>query len=93
VVLGGRTICGPTNEWPSNSHSVDPPEEDPSGWCGEAKVAGTAIEIGDRGAGSGSHKFRIAVTEVVLTRIGTPADHLVIESWHQDRGVVQHERR
>jgi hypothetical protein len=76
-----------------HSHSVDPPEEDPGGWCGEAKVAGTAIEIGDQGAENGSHSFRIALTEVVLTRIGTPADHLVIESWHQDGGVVQHERR
>ena len=30
--------------------------------------------------------FKLDITEVVLTYVGTPADHLVIESWHADRG-------
>ena len=32
-------------------------------------------------AASGTH-FRLSVTEVVLTAVGHPADHLVVESWH-----------
>ena len=30
--------------------------------------------------------FRADVTEIVVTRIGEPADHLLIESWHEGRG-------
>jgi hypothetical protein len=26
------------------------------------------------------------ISEAVLTYVGTPADHLVIESWHDGRG-------
>ena len=37
-------------------------------------------------ADQASHRFRVDVTEVALTRVGEPADHLVIESWHQGRG-------
>jgi hypothetical protein len=37
--------------------------------------------------------FRVDVTEVVLTRIGDPPDHLVIDSWHEGIGVRRVERR
>jgi hypothetical protein len=40
-----------------------------------------------------AHRFRIDITEVVLTRVGTPADHLLIESWHPGRGLQRLERR
>jgi hypothetical protein len=30
---------------------------------------------------------------VVLTRVGQPADHLVIESWHPGRGLERRTRR
>jgi hypothetical protein len=30
--------------------------------------------------------FKLDITELVLTYVGTPADHLVIESWHPVRG-------
>ncbi len=70
---------------------MGPDPDDPGGWPGEAKFAGTAVEADS--PGDGSHRFRIAVTEVVLTRVGTPADHLVIESWHPRRGVDRTERR
>jgi hypothetical protein len=73
-----------------HSHSQDPPEGDPSGWTGEAKVAGFAVE---ETSDDGSHRFRIDLTEVVLTRLGSPADHLVIELWRPDRGVTRFERR
>ena len=62
-----------------HSPSEDPPEDDPSAWSGDAKVAGTAVE-------TRPYLFRIEVTEVVLIRVGDPADHLTIETWHPDRG-------
>lgn len=66
------------------------PSADGSEWDGEAKVAGRAVEVPTE---DGSHRFRVDVTEVVLTRLGQPADHLVIESWHDGRGYVRRERR
>ncbi|HEU5469434.1 MAG TPA: pyridoxamine 5'-phosphate oxidase family protein [Actinophytocola sp.] len=75
-----------------HSPTVDPSEDNTS-WAGEAKIAGRAEEIGDHAGEDGSHRFRIYVTEVVLTRLGEPADHLVIESWHPDRGLERRERR
>ncbi len=44
-------------------------------------------------AATASHLFRVQVSEVVLTRLGQPADHLVIEQWHPGRGVQRTERR
>jgi hypothetical protein len=29
----------------------------------------------------GSHLFRVEIDEVVTTRVGVPADHLVIQLW------------
>lgn len=72
-----------------HSPTVDPPESDPSGWAGEAKVAGRAVEVSRPDAGS--HVFQIDVTEVVLTRVS--GDELVVESWHPDRGVEVVRRR
>jgi hypothetical protein len=74
-----------------HSHSIDPPAEDPASWAGEAKVAGRAVPAGL--GEEGSHRFRIDVAEVVLTRVGPSADHLLIVSWHPDRGVTRLERR
>lgn len=34
----------------------------------------------------GAGFFKIDLSEAVLTYVGTPADHLVIESWHPGRG-------
>jgi hypothetical protein len=73
-----------------HSPTVDPPESDPGGWAGEAKVAGRVVEVpAEEGAG---HRFRVDLAEVVLTGIGSPADHLVIQSWHADQGVVRTKR-
>jgi hypothetical protein len=74
-----------------HSPTVDPPETDPGAWVGEAKFAGTAVEVPHDGE-DGSHRFRIDITEVVYTRVGEPADHLVIESWHADRGLHRRKR-
>ena len=69
-----------------HSPSIDPPE-DQSQWLGDAKLAGRAVEEHDMdrlnsmgGTGEG-HLFRIDIDEVVLTRLGDPMDHLLIELW------------
>jgi hypothetical protein len=85
-----------------HSGSVDP-TDDPSAWPGDAKVAGRAVEVtdpdeiakamGDQPRPPGPfHLFRADVTEMVLTKVGTPADHLSIESWHDGRGVQVRKR-
>lgn len=69
----------------------DTPEDDPTSWDGDAKIAGVAHE--EPPGEDGSHRFRIELTEVVLTRVGDPPDHLLIESWHPGRGLRRRERR
>jgi hypothetical protein len=76
-----------------HSPTEDTSEDDPSSWRGEAKLAGRAIELTDRKRPNRGHRFRVDVTEVVLTRVGEPPDHLVIESWHPERGLQRRERR
>lgn len=75
-----------------HSPTVDPADDGQS-WPGEAKIAGSAHEVGDRTGANESHRFRIDITEVVLTKLGEPADHLVIESWHPDRGLERRIRK
>lgn len=76
-----------------HSPTEDTPEVDPSSWAGEAKIAGRAIDVTEPKHADEGHRFRVEITEVVLTRVGEPADHLVIESWHPERGFQQRERR
>lgn len=71
----------------------DPPEPDPASWLGDAKIAGRAVEVSDPRGVDGPHRFRVDVTEVVVTTVGQPADHLVILSWHPRRGLERRERR
>ena len=81
-----------------HSGSANPPD-----WRGDAKVAGRVEEVtdperkaavigGDAPPGP-SHLFRTDIAEVVVVRLGDPADHLVIESWHAGRGATRRERR
>jgi len=81
-----------------HSASEDPPE-DASAWGGDAKLSGQAIEVTDParlkalgGDGSGN-LFRVEITEVVLTRVGDPPDHLIIELWREGGGLRQVIRR
>lgn len=70
---------------------------------GDAKLAGRVEEITDQervraingpSAPPGpSHLFRADITELVVTYVGEPPDHLVIESWHEGRGVERLVRR
>ena len=80
-----------------HSGSADPPN-----WTGDAKLAGRVEEItdperkaaifGDDVPVGPSHLFRCDITELVVVRLGEPADHLVIESWHAGGGVTRRER-
>jgi len=77
-----------------HSASEDPPLRKPATWPGDAKIAGYAVEVTDpEGSAAGSGRFRVDIREVVLTRIGKPADHLVIVSWHPGMGLRSRERR
>jgi hypothetical protein len=76
---------------------------------GDAKIAGVAILVDDPArllalshggseeqqaeTADGAHLFRVDITEIAITRIGDPPDHLVIESWHPGRGIERIERR
>lgn len=71
-----------------HSPTLEPPKDDPASGPGDGKIAGSLVDtrppLDNPYDGSGFFKFDIA--EVVLTYVGTSADHLVIESWHPRRG-------
>ncbi len=83
-----------------HSATVDPKMTD-----GDAKLSGRAIEVTDadtivRFTASLDQRppgpfplFRIDITELVLTRVGDPPDHLLIETWREGEGVTRVERR
>jgi hypothetical protein len=75
-----------------HSPTLDPPEE--GRWEGDAKLSGRATEVPapPDTPHDGAGFFRIDITEVVLTYVGDPADHLVIESWHAGRGYRRRTR-
>jgi Pyridoxamine 5'-phosphate oxidase len=72
-------------------------------WTADAKVAGRVEEVtdperkaavwGHESPTGEAHLFRAEITELVITGLGDPPDHLVIESWHEGRGVTRRERR
>ncbi len=61
--------------------TIDPPEDDPSGWSGEAKIAGRAVLVGDVEGNPSGQLFRASVEEVVLTKLTDAGDRLLIEVW------------
>jgi hypothetical protein len=69
--------------------TVDPPAATPAGWKGEAKIAGTAIEVE---SGSGAHRFLIDIQEAVITRLNEAGTRLLVESWNPARGYRRLER-
>ena len=76
-----------------HSGSLDPDDENPSAWPGDAKFAGT-VSPSDSAtkAGPPGNYFSIDFTELVTTRVAESGDHLVIESWHPGRGLETHKR-
>ncbi len=82
-------------------HSGSPDPD--AGWRGDAKLAGRVVESHDealrervfdgKGGPGPSHLFRCDVTELVVVSLPDPPQFLVIESWHEGRGVTRIERR
>jgi hypothetical protein len=70
-------------------HSGSPDPD--AGWSGDAKLSGRAEDVTAEGATS--HRFRLDVTELVVVHLGEPPDHIVIEAWHEGRGLSRRERR
>lgn len=81
-------------------HSGSPDPD--AGWSGDAKLAGRVEEItdderrteilGGKGGPGPSHVFRCDITELVVISLPDPPEFLVIESWHEGRGVTRTER-
>ncbi|MFC0533624.1 pyridoxamine 5'-phosphate oxidase family protein [Phytohabitans kaempferiae] len=85
-----------------HSASEDPSDDNPSSWPGDAKLSGRVEEVtdpeqlakamGGEAPSEQSHLFRLDIEEVVWTRVGTPADHLVIELWRAGEGLRRFQR-
>jgi Pyridoxamine 5'-phosphate oxidase len=76
-----------------HTHTVDPVDEDPESWPGDAKLSGRAVQVPSDGREpQDADWFRIDVQEVAFTGLGTPADHLTVESWRSGRGLLQQRR-
>lgn len=86
-----------------HSASTDPP-----GWRGDATVSGRVEEVLDpeRVAAfmavaspdqpappGGMHLFRADVRELLVVRLGDPADHLEVVVWNAERGLRRMTRR
>jgi hypothetical protein len=82
-------------------HSGSPDPD--AGWSGDAKVAGRAVErsepdrieavVGAERPPGPMHLFRADISELVTVALADPPDHIVVESWHEGRGVTRLERR
>ena len=89
-----------------HTSSDDPPEKDPGGWNGDAKMSGRAVETHDReikrrvlaGEATGGWDptaiplFRLELEDVVIARVGEPADHMVVEHWRPGRPLQRTKR-
>ena len=75
-----------------HSPSVDPPEGDPAGWEGDAKIAGGAVPAGEVGGDTSGELFRADIREVVRTGLNADATRLVVEIWTPRGGLRRVER-
>ena len=71
---------------------VDPPEGDPTGWTGEAKVAGRAVLVGDVEGETSGQLFRADLDDVVITKLTDAGDRLQIEVWRPGEPLRRIER-
>ena len=82
-----------------HSPTLEPPAEPSTEWPGEAKVAGSLVEIPTPDDWvehdvDGAGFFRLDITEAALTYLGgDPPDHLVIESWDDQHGYRRRTRK
>jgi hypothetical protein len=76
----------------------DDPPADPTTWKGDAKLAGRAVVVDDparlksmseggEGGDDSGVLYRVDITEVVLTGMGDPPDHLDVRVWTPERGL------
>jgi hypothetical protein len=72
--------------------SVDPPEGNPAGWAGDAKISGRAFPAGSVGGDADGELFRADIDEIVFTGLNAEATKLVVESWTPGRGLRRVER-
>jgi hypothetical protein len=84
-----------------HSTSDDPDDEDPNAWPGDTKAAGRAVEVTDEAVlarfaentpPGPFHLFKVDLGELVVTKVGEPADHLVIDVWTTTEGIRQFKR-
>jgi Pyridoxamine 5'-phosphate oxidase len=75
-----------------HSPSVDPPEDDPAGWAGDAKIAGRAVAAGPVEGDADGELFRADIDEVVRTGLNADASALVVEIWTPGGGLRRVER-
>ncbi|MEA2346621.1 MAG: hypothetical protein QOG62_408 [Thermoleophilaceae bacterium] len=79
-----------------HSGSDDPDD----GWTGDAKVAGRMEEITDPARiievngepNAESHLFRADISELVVVGLNEDRTKMVVESWHESRGLRRLER-
>lgn len=64
-----------------HSASIDPPEDDPASWPGDAKIAGRAVYAGELDGEMPGDLFQADITEVVLTKLNDSGTKLRIETW------------
>ena len=70
-----------------HSATVDPPEVDPAGWPGDAKISGLARYARELDGDPPGELFTADIGEVVITALDPTATVLVIESWRPGRGL------
>jgi Pyridoxamine 5'-phosphate oxidase len=68
--------------------------DDPPGWAGDAKVAGTVTEevLQSEEHGGEYHLFRCDITEVVIVGLNSERTKMTIDAWHEGRGLSHLER-
>ena len=78
-----------------HSPSAEPPEDPQRGneWSGDAKLAGRLVLMDAslrKSLGADDEPgdyFTIDLEEVVITRVGDPADHLVVQLWRPSQAL------
>ena len=74
--------------------TTDPPDDDPAGWPGEAKIAGRADVTRqlDGADGPSGELFRAEIGQVVFTGLNAAGTALIVETWDPQRGLRRVER-